>query len=153
MPISAALLILILLWNVTIFVMPYSENDHPAASLRRWGIRAERFHNLIVPYDAIARDVNSILAAKRGGLIHDLEGAFTGYYFHDIPALGSHSRNMEALGSSKFPIIPSGQSQWLIPGKTYDQVAVVVTRKELVSDRIIRSMNYPGSSIRIYELE
>jgi hypothetical protein len=90
---------------------------------------------------------------KPGGLIHDLEGAFTGYYFLDIPALGSHSRNLEALGSSKFPIIPSGQNKWLLAGKAYDQIAVVVTRKELVSDRIIRSMSYPGSSIRVYELE
>jgi glycosyltransferase involved in cell wall biosynthesis len=153
MPISSVLLILTLLWNIAIFVRPYSENDHPAASLRRWGIRAERFHNLVVPYDAIARDVNSILVMKPGGLIHDLEGAFTGYYFLDIPALGSHSRNLEALGSSKFPIIPSGQNKWLLAGKAYDQIAVVVTRKELVSDRIIRSMSYPGSSIRVYELE
>lgn len=98
------------------------------------------------------RDVNSVLSAKQGGLVHDLEGAFTGCYFIDNRDMPSHSRMMGTLGSSQFPIVRSGNDQWLLADRVYDHVAVVVTRKALVSDHIVRSISYPGSPIWVYEL-
>jgi hypothetical protein len=141
------------LWNVALYVKPYTELGYPA-KVWRWGYaeRGQR-HNIVRPWGQVCADMRPLLGPD-GRFVENVDGSFALFYCKDDPWDYVHTRRAATLGREGYDVeYDPEQKQYHIrfsPADTH--VCVVFTEYDLFPSEYVKRISYPGSRAKLYLL-
>lgn len=139
-------------WNYFLFHKKYGELDYPYILLEMGLGTAERIHNIVMPYEKIARDVETFIEDD-GLFVHDISGSFSMFYYKDIVDELHHSMYAGQLGSESYSVrLDVDHDCYRISGLAGGNVKIAVTRRELCVDDYRYRIDYRSSRIKTYIL-